>query len=422
MSFNEDPTSSANLLPLYEGPMTLVPHQGPTLDGIGITELICGPGTRHLRVRYKQTSAHQPSTFPGSRDGKYGPATTFMRVPSSKDFFVFLTSGFGRNELVGEARTMTSHETQVCDYFEVYLLNCLIPITDMTWSFSDWMISSVRTSCAYDLTRVSLPTEELNLTHKLTVSTAARKPFRWSDFASDLNKMHLFLSFANCSPVLAPVVYGYEHGRIQFFRFEAPKRSVPTNRRTWATNASQADLRQALSRFIVKIENDFWQNILTRAIEWQVLTDASTYDSDDQALFTVQMLLEMLAFVLLVEDGAVLGEAGYGKLPASDRITLLCSRTGQSVALRYLWRGGVESQEFCRTNQIGNVGELIAALRNKLIHPTKKNREYLDHVPDGLTSLAVYAGLQIASLTILNVVDYRGMYYDLVDHETHLVP
>jgi hypothetical protein len=183
---------------------------------------------------------------------------------------------------------------------------------------------------------------------------------------------------------------------------------------------SQSDLGTAMTNFLKTIQNDFWKNILQRAIEWQILTEASLLDSADQALFTVQMLLELLLFVLLVEDAMVLGDDGYSKLPASDRISLLCSRSSQGVLVQNAHHKELEA--FCRANSITTIGELIAALRNKLIHPTKKNRQYLDQVPEGIRRLAVYLGLQIASLTTLKVIEYRGMYYDTVDDAAKTVP
>jgi len=175
-----------------------------------------------------------------------------------------------------------------------------------------------------------------------------------------------------------------------------------------------------MTNFLKTIQNDFWKNILQRPIEWQILTEASLLDCADQALFTVQMLLELLLFVLLVEDAMVLGEDGYSKLPASDRISLLCSRSSQGVLVQNAHHKELEA--FCRANSITTIGELIAALRNKLIHPTKKNRQFLDQVPEGIQRLAVYLGLQIASLTTLKVLEYRGMYYDTVDDAAKTVP
>lgn len=143
-------------------------------------------------------------------------------------------------------------------------------------------------------------------------------------------------------------------------------------------------------------------------------------DSPEQALSTTQMLLEMLSYVLLVEDSAVLSEDGYSKLPAADRINLLCSQINHQVRLEINHQQEVQS--FCASNSINSVGKLITTIRNKLIHPTKKNREYLDRVPQSVRITAIYAGIQIASLAILKVINYKGKYYDLNNYELKFVP
>jgi hypothetical protein len=225
----------------------------------------------------------------------------------------------------------------------------------------------------------------------------------------------------NCSRISAPVIYGYgTNGAVECFRFETPRRALPTNRRTWATELGEDAVRDALSLFLKTTEGSFWASILDRAIEWQILTETVLYDSREQALFTVQMVLEMLSFVVLVEDAQILGEDGYAKLPASDRITLLCGHSSQKVALDFPWNDALAP--FCAANSINNVGELITALRNKLIHPTKKNREYLDRVPPSVRVAAVYAGIQIASLVMLKAIGYRGKYFDIIHHELRTVP
>ena len=166
--------------------------------------------------------------------------------------------------------------------------------------------------------------------------------------------------------------------------------------------------------------DEFWASVLERSIDWGCLSEASLIDSPDQALFTVQMLLELLSFVRLVEESSLLGESGYGKLPAADKITLLCSRSEQVVRVQDMGDGLVQS--FCQANSVNTVGELIAVLRNKLTHPTKRNREYLDRVAPSVKYAAAQIGQQIAALTILRVIGYRGMYYDIPDHEAKMVP
>jgi hypothetical protein len=99
---------------------------------------------------------------------------------------------------------------------------------------------------------------------------------------------------------------------------------------------------------------------------------------------------------------------------------LLCGHSGQKITLEFKWNDA--RAEFCAANSINNIGELITVLRNKLIHPTKKNREYLDRVPPGVRAAAVYAGIQIASLVMLKTMGYRGQYFDIVLHELRTVP
>ncbi len=397
--FNQDLAVSCNNLSLYRGEMTLVPHQGDVCSGAGTIDLACGGVMRHLRVMFEQTAGKALPELPGSTDGRYGRGTSLMRLPVSDDFFVFVTSVAKERGLVGESKLVIGGSEQECTSLSVYLLNGLIPGHDTRWILGDWCISSTRTACAYGLTRVSLPSHEINLTHKLTVNRQDQQSFRWSQVESTVRMLLTFLSFANCSRISAPVIYGHGDGAIRCFRFASPPLSLPTNRRSWATDVGEGDLSNALSLFLRATENTFWGSILDRAIGWQILTEGVIYDSREQALFTVQMLLEMLSFVMLVEHSQILGEAGYGKLPASDRITLLCGHSGQKVALESSRVDGLEP--FCKANSINNIGELITGLRNKLIHPTKKNREYLDRVPRDVLLAAVYSGLQIASLVML---------------------
>ena len=132
------------------------------------------------------------------------------------------------------------------------------------------------------------------------------------------------------------------------------------------------------------------------------------------------MLLELLAYAVLVEDESILSEGGFSRLPAADCITLLCSTSNLPVGIQ---TAAVDALEpFCSANNITNVGELISVLRNKLTHPTRKNREYLNQVPSTVHHVAVEWGIQIAELTLLRVVGYQGKYYDGLRGEEKFVP
>jgi hypothetical protein len=106
MSFNEDIAVSCSQLSLYSGDMTLIPHQGDSLLGVGTVELACGAATRHLLVRFKQTDDKPKSSLPSSVDSRFGRGTSFMSLTGSEPFFLFVTSGFGERGLVGESQVI----------------------------------------------------------------------------------------------------------------------------------------------------------------------------------------------------------------------------------------------------------------------------------------------------------------------------
>jgi hypothetical protein len=100
---------------------------------------------------------------------RFGVATTHMRLPLGGLFFAFVTGGFHTPTLVGESRLITADSHVRYQALELYVLNTLIPQTNATWTFGDWIATLERTPCSYDLTRVSLPINEINLTHRLVL-------------------------------------------------------------------------------------------------------------------------------------------------------------------------------------------------------------------------------------------------------------
>lgn len=420
-NFNKRLCVSSNEIFLYRGEMTIIPHQGNPQTGIGAIDLTCGGATRHLRIRFEQTSTPLLTDLPASTNGKNGRGTAFMRIPHAKDFHIFVTSAMRADGVIlGESSVITCDHKVACKKFELYLNNFLVPEENMRWEIGDYIFLFERTPCAYNLTRLSLPNHEINLTHKLSISRKDKRAFPWIQVGELAVQLCDFLGFANCSKASVPVMHGFLKGKLNFLRFKRLHSSPPTNRRSWATHLDSNSLRECFDLFLSKTKNMYWYNVFQRAFDWQILAETSNYESSEQAVFTTQMLLEMLSYVILVEDSGVLSEDGYSKLPAADRITFLCSHSGQDIRLRFDQSPKLE--EFCKANNIRNSGELITSLRNKLIHPTKKNREYLDKVPEQVYAEAVELGLQIASLASLRVLGYKGLFFDCIDHKKKSVP
>lgn len=418
-AFNENISASCSELGLFKGEMTLLPHQGQAISGSGSISLLCGGAHRHLRTVFQPANNADRCSLPGSKDGRFGAGTAFAQIPGFEPFFVFVTSGAG-SRVIGESQWIEGGSDVPCDSFEVYLNNMLLPgMTRSRWELPNWEIVAEQTPCAYDLTRHSMPTQEINLPHRLLVRRPDGTKGTWTDAEPSLTAFLSFLNFANDAETHAAVAYGKADNRLRSFLFRVPGRSIPENRRSWATQIPEDDLQDAFRCFLRTLTNPFWANVMQRSVHWKGLAVLSRLDSSAQALLTVQMLLEMWSYAVLVEDAGILGEDGYGKLPAADRITLLCGSSNQAVGLPKLDH---DMQIFCSSNSIKNIGELIAGIRNKFVHPTKKNRDYLSKVPRGLEAVALTAGLQIASLTALRVMGYRGKYFNTLEHQVVPVP
>src|ERR1700693_302518 len=189
--FNQDITKSCSELPLYRGDMTLVPHDGDTRSGTGTIHLFCGGAQRHLRAHFDQTDGKSFSKLPKSPDGKFGRGTARMQVPLAIPFFLFVTSAARARRLIGESQLITGDPQVKYRTLELYLLNMLIPETDTTWTLGEWTATLERTPCSYDLTRLSLPINEINLTHRLVFHRKDGLSFCWRDVPTQVGQFLL---------------------------------------------------------------------------------------------------------------------------------------------------------------------------------------------------------------------------------------
>jgi hypothetical protein len=143
--FNQSPAEkSVADLWLYRGQMTFLPHEGSACNVSGTIDLVAGSAVRFLRIRFSATDG-QLLSCPASKDGRLGAGTTFMQLPGSEPFYVFVTSGVGGSQIVGEAWMVSSPDGAKCETFEIYLLNCLLPAEGTDWELDEWQVTTART-------------------------------------------------------------------------------------------------------------------------------------------------------------------------------------------------------------------------------------------------------------------------------------
>jgi hypothetical protein len=146
---------------------------------------------------------------------------------------------------------------------------------------------------------------------------------------------------------------------------------------------------------------------IQRAIEWywQVVNVESNII--ETRLVLAQVALELLSWVIMVEEGDRLSGEGFKKLPASDRIALLANQlqASRSIPSRF-----TDLMSASTTHKWVSASQALAEIRNKIIHPEKKGRGVVVEI-DGLAKHQVCEwAVWLVELSILHLLKYRGRH------------
>jgi len=168
-----------------------------------------------------------------------------------------------------------------------------------------------------------------------------------------------------------------------------------------------------------------WDDSEKVALDWYLR--ANTTSLVEEQIILVQVALELLAWVILVEREKTLSEAGFDKLPPSDKIRLLLSQKGIpkdipptlpleqdentfaaeisprkidldyliQLAKRYQWQDGPHA---------------LTEMRNGIIHPKKQKRTQIYQATSEAKGEVAELGLWYLELVLLAIFNYQGIY------------
>lgn len=171
------------------------------------------------------------------------------------------------------------------------------------------------------------------ITHVGCLERIDASVFKIDEAQKAIDCVHYFLSFAHgiwVAPVLV-IATDAEGRRVQ----ETWKNAFSSSyqRHTcWCAGHSLDSLAELFPKFFSRWHDPLWNDTLRRAIWWYVASNEKAGGLDG-AIILVQVALELLAWVVLVEDGHLISRSGFEKLSAADRLRLLVSRTAVSLAL-----------------------------------------------------------------------------------------
>ncbi len=166
-----------------------------------------------------------------------------------------------------------------------------------------------------------------------------------------------------------------------------------------------------------KQDQDKW-DATKRAIEWHL--DVANLETEAEVrVVHSQLVLELLSWVSLVEEGQILSVDGFGKLPAMDKISMLANWVGMPAHIPATYTRFLAANP---QNPWANAAEGLAFIRNKLVHPTKKNRAAVANIDSGASHEAANWALSLIELTILKQLGYVGVFDDRTNYWSEEFP
>jgi hypothetical protein len=134
----------------------------------------------------------------------------------------------------------------------------------------------------------------------------------------------------------------------------------------------------------------------------------------DLALTTAQIALELLGWVILVEEHSVLSEDGFNGLKAADKLRTLLLWTGVPAAIPESLR---ELRDAYQAPVRADGPQAISDLRNALVHPAKTKRQRLHSLTHTVNYQAWQLSMWYVELVLLKLFGYDGGYDNRLGRE-----
>lgn len=159
--------------------------------------------------------------------------------------------------------------------------------------------------------------------------------------------------------------------------------------------------------FAARFENEDWNEPLSQAVRWYV---QCRNESAESSIILCQAALELLAWVIYVENGSVfLGTNGFENLWASDRIRLLLREMRVNFDIPPMLQQ-LKNFKFDGANQFSDGPHAITDIRNGITHPKKKKRDRLGAFGPQLRYDTSELGLFYLECSLLGLCGYFGSF------------
>ena len=231
-----------------------------------------------------------------------------------------------------------------------------------------------------------------------------------------LEQLHHFLSFAFGSWVSPAFTKGGNAAFDDFYSHFENYASVKTlDLRGWLACGHQCCLAEAFPGFVVQFGKADWKEPLTTAIGWLVGALTATRESKKKKMTYAQIPLEMFAWLVFCDLHEVVPEEEFRKLSAASKISMLLNNAKVPLEVPAKLTSLLKIQT--KNSTLNNGPKLVVKLRNTIIHPSKKNRAFLDAIEadcdvdlEDVYREALELYQWYTTLIILHLIGYNGVY------------
>jgi hypothetical protein len=231
------------------------------------------------------------------------------------------------------------------------------------------------------------------LTHVAEIQRSGQSiaPSELAEIFDALYWLFAFMRGARTGPVLPSVASPFAKHWISVGPWKV---NEPRRVNSWMPDRSPVNVDNLFGSFLDKWKDSVWNEALRTTIAWYIA--ANSPGAPSEAKITLcQIGLEVLASLQGLETGR-----------AHNRIRSLLE--GLSIPTQVPSR--LQALDNYATGFNIDAPECLTRIRNKLEHPTAKNRQQVGAV-DGVTRMqAAQYGLELFELCLLAMMNYRGKY------------
>lgn len=183
--------------------------------------------------------------------------------------------------------------------------------------------------------------------------------------------------------------------------------------RGWADEHHGQYLADAFPGFMARWSHDNWQEPLELAVTWLIETSRQSGGTEGAIAFG-QIPLEMLAWLVFVDDRTIVDDNEFDKLSAASKLQMLLAQCGIPFEIPV----GLSALTTLASKTKHATGpQLLTKVRNTIIHPNEKNRKSLT---EWETAYSVKVGdirweaqqlfKWYITLVLLSLIGYSGKY------------